>query len=155
MDLPDEVLTQFDAVIGCVHDGFELSRQAQTDRQIRTMKNPLLTVLSQPSRTMAPRSAPNDVDLTKLVGAAKAEGVFLEITADPARLDVGDLECRQAKDAGVLLSLSSEARSSQELAQVRHTVLQARRGWLDASDVLNTRSFGEVGALLRKRRRKP
>jgi DNA polymerase (family 10) len=130
------------------------NRQAQTDRQARTMKNRLLIILSQPSRTIALRSAPYDVDPNRLVGAAKAEDVFLEITADVARLDVGELECRQAKEAGILLTVSSEAHSAQELPNMRHALCQARRGGLEASDVLSTRPYGEVGALLRNRRRK-
>ena len=154
LDLPDDILARFDAVIGCVHDDFDLSRQQQTERQIRAMKNPLLTILAQPSRTLTPRDAPYDADMTKIIAAAKTAGVVLEITADPARLDVGDFECRQGKDAGVPISLSAEARTAQELSNVRYAGFQARRGWLEARDVLNTLPFGELTTLLRKRRRK-
>ena len=81
----------------------------------------------------------------------KARGVALEVNAHPDRLDLTDTYCRAAKDEGVLLSINSDAHSTFELGALRFGVGQARRGWIEKADVLNTRGLGALQAWLRDR----
>ena len=125
LDLPDEVLARFDLVIAAVHADFDRSREAQTVRLSRALAHPLVSILSHPSRTRVPRAAPYDVDMGRLVRAAAERSVAVEITADPARLDVGDVDCRLAQQANVRVAVSSEAGDAAGLAAVRLALLQA------------------------------
>jgi DNA polymerase (family 10) len=95
---------------------------------------------------------PYDVDMARIIAAAARNGCFLELNAHPERLDLTDVYCRQAKAEGVLISIGSDAHSVDELRHLRFGVQQARRGWLEAKDVLNTRPLAELRRLLRRRR---
>jgi DNA polymerase (family 10) len=152
LDLPDDVLARLDLVVGGVHSKFNLSRMEQTMRILRAMENRYLTILAHPSGRLMEQREPYDVDMPQIIAAAERTGCFLELNAHPDRLDLTDVYCRQAKDAGVLISIGSDAHSVDELRHLRFGVQQARRGWLEAKDVLNTRPLGELRRLLKKRR---
>jgi len=149
LDLPNEVLEQLDLVVGVVHSSFNLSRAKQTERIVRAMDHPCFTILAHPTGRLIAQREPYDVDMARIIKAASQRGCFLEINADPDRLDLGDVYCQQAKDAGVRFSIGSDAHSAQAFANLKFGVLQARRGWLEKADVVNTRSLNELRKLLK------
>ena len=109
LDLPDRVLEHLDLVVGAVHSGFNLSRERQTERILRAMERPHFSILAHPSGRLIAERPPYDVDMPRLIAAAKARGCFLELNAHPERLDLTDFHCRLAKEAGVLVSIATDA----------------------------------------------
>ncbi len=150
LDLPDSVLGRLDLVIGAVHSKFDLSRTKQTERILRAMQHPHFTLLAHPSGRLLERRAPYDVDLLRIIREAKRRGCYLELNAHPDRLDLLDTHCRMAKDEGVLVSINSDAHSRHDFAHLEYGVGQARRGWLEKGDVLNTRPLNELLDLIRR-----
>jgi DNA polymerase (family 10) len=149
LDLPDKVLAGLDLVVGAVHTKFDLSRAKQTERIIRAMDHPYFTLLAHPTGRLLEKRAPYDVDMLHIIRKAKKRGCFLELNAHPERLDLLDTYCQIAKDEGVLISINSDAHSCFELANLRFGVGQARRGWLEKLDVLNTRPLAELRTLIK------
>jgi DNA polymerase (family 10) len=148
LDLPDAVLSRLDVVIGAVHSRFELSRAKQTRRILHAMDNPNFTLLAHPSGRLIDRREPYDVDMTRIIRHARERGCFLELNAHPERLDLLDTHCQLAREEGVLVSINSDAHSSADFDNLRFGVGQARRGWLEKSDVLNTRPLTALRKLL-------
>ncbi|NWG32230.1 MAG: DNA polymerase/3'-5' exonuclease PolX [Rhodocyclaceae bacterium] len=153
LDLPDDVLGELDLVVGAIHSRFELSRAQQTERILRAMERPFFTILAHPTGRLIDGRPPYDVDMARIVRAAKQRGCFLELNAHPERLDLTDSDCLLAKDEGVLVAIDSDAHSRADFAHLRFGVGQARRGWLEARDVLNTRPLAELMPLLARTRR--
>ena len=150
LDLPDEVLGRLDLVMGAVHSQFNLSRARQTARILRAMDHPHFTLLAHPSGRLIDRRAPYDVDMLRIIRHAKDRGCFLELNAHPERLDLLDSQCQMAKEEGVLVSINSDAHSTFDFANLRYGVGQARRGWLEKDDVLNTRPLDALRRLLKR-----
>jgi DNA polymerase (family X) len=148
LDLPDAVLGHLDLVIAAVHSQFNLSRAKQTDRILRAMERPHFTILAHPTGRLIAEREPYDVDMPRIIRAAKERGCFLELNAHPDRLDLTDVHCRLAKEEGVLLSIATDAHRAAELDNLRFGIGQARRGWLEKKDVLNTRPLAELRLLL-------
>lgn len=147
--LPEAELRHLDLVVGAVHKGFGLGRAQQTRRLLRAMDQPCFSLLAHPSGRLINQRAAWEFDLPQVLSQARARGCFVELNAQPHRLDLNDTACRMAKDQGVLVAINSDARSAQELGYLRHGVVQARRGWLQAGDALNTRPLAELRSLLR------
>jgi DNA polymerase (family X) len=150
LDLPDAVLAQLDLVVGAVHSQFHLSRAKQTTRILRAMDHPHFTMLAHPSGRLIEKREPYDVDMLRIIRHAKARGCFLELNAHPDRLDLLDMHCQMAKQEGVLISVNSDAHSTFDFANLRYGVGQARRGWLEKDDVLNTRPLAALRRLLKR-----
>ncbi|OIQ65272.1 DNA polymerase/3'-5' exonuclease PolX [mine drainage metagenome] len=148
LDLPDSVLARLDLVIGAVHSKFELSRAKQTERILRAMAHPHFTLLAHPTGRLIDRRAPYDVDMPRIIREAKQRGCYLELNAHPERLDLLDTQCQIAREEGVLVSINSDAHTTQDFGNLRFGVGQARRGWLEKKDVLNTRPLRELLPLL-------
>lgn len=148
LDLPASVLSELDLVIGAVHSQFNLSRAKQTARILRAMEQRYFTILAHPSGRLMPNREPYDVDMPRIIRGAQQRGCFLELNAHPDRLDLTDTYCHLAKDAGVLVSIASDAHRQNEFGNLRFDIGQARRGWLEKADVLNTRSLAKLGPLL-------
>ncbi len=151
LDLPDSILAQLDLVVGAVHSRFNLPRPRQTARILAAMESPYFTVLAHPSGRLIETRAPYDVDMLKIIRKAKARGIALELNAHPDRLDLTDTHCRMAKEEGVLVAISSDAHSTLDLDNLRFGVGQARRGWLEKADVLNTRTLPELRRLIARK----
>ena len=150
LDMPDHVLDRLDLCIGAIHSGFSLPRQRQTKRVIRAMDNPRFNILAHPTaRLIGKRNAVN-IDLEKVMDAALERGCFLELNAQPQRLDLDDVHCRMAKAKGLKIAISSDAHSASQLGFLRYGVAQARRGWLEKGDVLNTVGLKALRRLLRR-----
>ena len=148
LDLPDSVLSRLDVVVGAVHSRFDLSRAKQTERVLRAMEQPYFHILAHPTGRLIEEREPYDVDMQRVIRAAKARGCFLELNSHPQRLDLLDTSCQMAKAEGVLVSIDSDAHSVLQFDNLQFGVGQARRGWLEKADVLNTRSLPELKRLL-------
>ena len=148
LDMPDPILARLDLVIGAVHSRFGLSRAKQTQRILRAMDNPNFTLLAHPSGRLIERREPYDVDMSRIIRHARDRHCYLELNAHPERLDLLDTHCQLAREEGVLISINSDAHSSADFDNLRFGVGQARRGWLEKKDVLNTRSLTTLRALL-------
>lgn len=150
LDLPDSILSRLDVVIAAVHSKFNLSRARQTDRILKALENPHVSMLAHPTGRLIDEREPYDADMPRIIRKARAAGCHLELNAHPERLDLLDSHCRMAKEEGVLVSVNSDAHSAHEFDNLRFGVGQARRGWLEKRDVLNTRTLGEVRKLLKR-----
>ncbi len=149
LDLPDEVLGRLDLVIGAVHSRFKLPTQKQTERILKAMAHPHFSILAHPTGRLIGRREPYQVDMLRIIRKARERRCFLEINAHPERLDLTDIHCRMAKEEGVLLAVNTDAHSRLDLENARFGIGQARRGWLEKEDVLNTRSYAELRTLLK------
>lgn len=150
LDLPDDILKELDLTVCAVHYNFNLSHEAQTQRILRAMDNPYFNILAHPSGRLIHRREPYDVDMERLIRAAKERGCFMELDAQPDRLDLIDIHCKLAKDLGVKVAISTDAHSTADLGFMRWGIGQARRGWLEAADVLNSRPWPELKKLLKR-----
>jgi len=148
--LPDEVLAELDLVVGAVHSQFTLSRTKQTERILRAMDHPHFTILAHPTGRLLDEREPYDVDMLRIIRHARERGCFLELNAQPNRLDLLDIHCQLARDEGVLVAISSDAHRVQDFDNLLYGVGQARRGWLSKDDVLNTRSLTDLWPLLKR-----
>jgi DNA polymerase (family 10) len=148
LDLPDAILKRLDLVVGAIHHRFDLPRDKQTDRLLRAMDHPHFSILAHPTGRLIDEREAYDIDLPRVIRKARERGCFLELNAHPARLDLNDVACRMARDEGVLVSINSDAHSTLEFDSLRLGVGQARRGWLQPADVLNTRGLEELRPLL-------
>jgi DNA polymerase (family 10) len=150
LDLPDSSLSKLDIVVASVHSFFDLSRNAQTDRIIRAMENRYVSIIGHPTGRLIGEREAYAVDMERVIAAARDSGCFLEINAEPDRLDLNDIHAHAAKTAGVKLAISTDAHSVNALQCMRFGVDQARRGWLTADDVLNTRTLAALRKLLKR-----
>ena len=152
LDLPDSILSRLDVVVAAVHSRFDLPRARQTARILAALEHPHLSILAHPTGRLIEARAPYDVDLLAVVRKARARGIALELNAHPDRLDLDDVHCRMAKDEGVPVAISSDAHSADGFDVLRYGVGQARRGWLEKKDVLNTRPLAELRRYLKSHR---
>lgn len=150
LDMPASVLKELDFAVCAVHDKFNLSSKKQTERILRAMDNPYCNILAHPSGRLINRREPYAIDFEKILRGARDRGCYLELNASPDRLDLTDTACSLAKEVGVRISLSTDAHSTYELANLRFGIDQARRGWLEPSDVINTLPWGELRKLFRR-----
>lgn len=150
LDLPDDILKKLDVVICAVHYKFDLSKKKQTSRIIKALENPLVNILAHPTGRLIQERDPYDVDMEKIMKAAKENGCFLELNSHPDRLDLNDAYCKMAKEMGLKLSIDTDAHSTEGLDYITYGINQARRGWLEANDVINTRSLSDLKKLLKK-----
>lgn len=150
LDLPDEILVELDLTICSVHSKFNLGRKEQTRRIVRAMDNPHFTVLGHPTGRLIGQRDPYELDMEAIIAAARERGCFLEVNCHPERLDLSEYHCKAAKEAGVLLVVATDAHSTAGLDNMRHGIAQARRGWLEPGDVLNTRSLKELRSILKR-----
>jgi DNA polymerase (family X) len=150
LDLPDPILSRLDLVVAAVHSQLDLPPQVQTQRVVRAMRNPFVSVLAYPAgRSVGERdTCLGDVD--EIIATAREVGCHLELSAEPSRPALDDVHAQAAKAAGVRVAISSDAHSPNALARIRFGVDQARRGWISADDVINTRPLHELKKLLKR-----
>jgi DNA polymerase (family X) len=148
LDLPDSVLQRLDVVIAAVHGRFELPRRKQTERILRAFDNRYVNVLAHPSGRLIGEREPYDADMLRIMRKAKSRHIVLELNAQPERLDLDDIMCQMAREEGVLVSINSDAHSTFDFANLCYGVGQARRGWLERGNVINTRNLKALRALL-------
>ncbi len=150
MDLPDSVLKELDLVLGAVHYKFNLSKKEQTRRVIRAMKNRYFKIFAHPTGRIIGHRNAYELDMSDIFKAAKDEGVYLEINAQPERLDINDIYAKAAKDEGIGLCINTDAHDTMSLDFMQYGVNQARRGWIEKSDLLNTLPMTKLKKVLKK-----
>jgi DNA polymerase (family 10) len=149
LDLDDEVLAQLDIVVASVHSYMNLDRRAMTERLLAAIENPYLQILAHPTGRLLLRRDPFEYDMEKVLDAARKHGVAMECNAHPDRLDLKDVYLRMAKERGVKIVISTDSHSTKNLAYMKYGVGMARRGWLEAKDVLNTLPITKLLAAVR------
>lgn len=150
LDLPDDVLKELDVVLGAIHYRFNLSREKQTERILKAMDNPYFNILAHPTGRLINEREPYDIDLEKIMQKAKENNCILEINAQPSRLDLNDIHSRAAKEMGVKLVISTDAHSTSQFDFMRYGIGQARRGWIEKKNVINTRNIDELKKLIKR-----
>ena len=150
LDLPDAILKELDLRVCSVRYNLNLPPDRQTERIIRAMDNRYCDIIGHPTGRLLNKRGPSEVDLERIMRAALERGCFLELNAQPDRLDLNDAHCRMAKELGLKVAISTDAHSVANLDLMRFGIDQARRGWLEPNDVLNTRSWPQLKKLLRR-----
>ncbi|KQW20952.1 DNA polymerase III [Afipia sp. Root123D2] len=150
LDLPDSSLAKLDVVVAAVHSHFDLPRQAQTDRVVRALENRHVTILAHPTGRLIGERDPYAIDMDAVISAALKTGCYLELNSEPDRLDLNDFHAHAAKLAGVKLAVSTDSHSIDAFQYMRFGIDQARRAWLTADDVLNTRPLEKLRKLLKR-----
>ena len=140
LDYEDELLARFDVVVASVHVARRQSRAELTTRTLNAIRSPHVDIIAHPAGRMIQTRDDLDLDWEAVYAAAAANGTALEINGSPHRLDLSAERARRAVAAGCILTIDSDAHHTRELDDTRWGVAQARRGWVTAADVLNTRS---------------
>jgi DNA polymerase (family 10) len=151
LSAPDSVLEDAEFVIATVNSDFDLPRGKQSDRLVAGLSHPRVAVLAHPTGRIINKREPLDVDWARILRVAAERNVSLGLSGDPERLDLTDIHCHMAREAGVSIAIGAEAGSAAELARMDLAVTQARRGWLEAAQVLNTAGADAVLARLERR----
>lgn len=150
LDLPDFILKELDIVVCSIHYKFNLPEKKQTERILRAMDNPYFNILGHPTGRLINEREPYDIDMEKIMQKAKENNCFLEINSHPSRLDLNDHYVKMGREIGIKFSIASDAHSIRDLDFMKYGVSQARRGWLEAKDVINTRNINRLKKLLKK-----
>ncbi len=153
LDYPDELLAELDWVMGSVHTSFAISEQAMTERVIAAMENPMVDCIGHLTGRLLLRREPYAVDMVRIAEAAARTGTMMEINGNPNRRDLNEHNAKLAAEAGVRIVCTTDAHGTETLANVRYSVATARRAWLSADQVANTRTWRSF-APLRKRAKK-
>ncbi|MDP9176251.1 MAG: DNA polymerase/3'-5' exonuclease PolX [Gemmatimonadota bacterium] len=152
VDYSDETLDTFDYVIGSVHSRFSMDGAAMTDRVLKAMDDPRLTILGHPTGRLLLTREPYAIDIEAVIQKAADTGTVIELNCDPHRLDMDWRHCRTAKEMGVPIEIGPDAHSERGLDNVDIGVGMGRKAWLSANDVFNTRSADEIVAFAREKR---
>jgi DNA polymerase (family 10) len=152
LDYEDELLAELDWVIASVHTSFGMGEQAMTERMIAATEHPLVDAIGHPTGRLIERREPYALDVHALIEAAARTGTMLEINANPDRRDLNDINARAAALGGVRILIDSDAHSVERFDVMRWGVATARRAWLTAEDVANTRPWEEFEKLRKQAR---
>ena len=152
LDYEDDLLARLDWVIASVHTAFSMSEQGMTERMITAIEHPLVDAIGHPTGRKIERRPPYALDIAAVMAAAARTGTMLEINANPDRRDLNEVNARAAAQAGVRVLIDSDAHGVERLPEIRWGVATARRAWLSAGDVANTRGWTEFAALHKKAR---
>ncbi len=144
LDFDNATLAQFDIVQASLHSGLRQPREQVTQRVLNAIRNPYVKIIGHPRGRLIPNREPADLDMEALFAAAREHDVALEINANPHRLDLDDLHARRAVELGIKLTISTDAHRPAELDNMHFGVATAQRGWVTASDVVNTWSLDRV-----------
>ncbi|MBD3263460.1 DNA polymerase/3'-5' exonuclease PolX [Candidatus Woesearchaeota archaeon] len=144
LDYPEEILKKLDIVIGGVHSNFKMSRKKMTERIVKALKNKHLNILAHPTGRLIGKRKGYDVDLAEIFKVAADEGKVLELNSQPERLDLNGMNALAAKKKGVKFCISTDSKSGDQLNLMRYGVGQARRGWLEKKDVINTYTWKKL-----------
>jgi DNA polymerase (family 10) len=147
LDYDDDVLAELDWVIASVHSSFRIPSETMTERIVRAVEHPLVDAIGHLSGRKIERRAPYEFDFSQVVDACVRTGTMLEINASPDRRDLNEVHARAAAAAGIPIVINCDAHRVGGFEVARYGVATARRAWLTAADVLNTRPWEEVAAL--------
>jgi DNA polymerase (family 10) len=148
-DLDARILQDLDVVVASVHSGFKQSEEEMTKRVITAMHNDHIDIIGHPTGRIIQKRKPYQIDLGAVFDTAARLGVLMEINAFPSRLDLSDINCLKAREHGVTFSLGSDAHNRENLRYMEFGVATARRGWLEAKDIVNTLPVKDLRRALR------
>ena len=148
LDYNNNILTKFDFVYIGIHSGFKMDKNKMTNRIIKGMSNENVNFLAHPTGRLIGKRDPYEVDIEKIIDAAKDTNTLLEINAFPDRLDLDDIHCKLAKEKKIKFVLGTDSHSINHLLFMRFGIATARRGWLEKKDILNTYSLKEIEKIL-------
>ena len=151
MDIAEDALAELDLVIGSVHSYFSLETSEMTDRLLRALESPSLKILGHGTGRILLQREGYTYDFERIAARTAERGVAFEINASPERLDLSGPLVRVAKRKGCCFTISTDAHLPKHLQNMRFGVIMARRGWLEASDVLNTKPLPAFEAAIRSR----
>ena len=149
--LPDDILKNLDFSYAAVHSHLNLSRQRQTRRILRALENPYIHILAHPTGRRIGEREPYDIDMERIMKTLLENDCYIELNANPVRLDINDIYCKMAREMGLKVVIATDAHHPQDLGNMRFGIGQARRGWLEAGDVLNTRRLNDLMKLLKRK----
>jgi DNA polymerase (family 10) len=153
LDYPDDVLAELDWVIASVHSHFGQDEAAMTGRIIKAAQNPFVCAIGHPTGRLLGQRDAYAVDMSAVVEACAESGCALELNAHIERLDIRDVVCRQARDAGVMVTINTDAHAPEHFPMMAYGVGTARRGWLETRHVLNCMGIKELRTWLDSRGR--
>ncbi len=146
--LPDSILKELDIVLVGVHDHFDLTPTQQTRRILKALSNPYVHILAYPTGRLIGQRAPYRLRYKQFFAEVAAMGRILEINAQPTRMDLDDIHIQRAKEAGIRFAISTDSHRADTLEYIRYGIYQARRGWLEKGDVINTRPLNALRKIL-------
>lgn len=150
IDIKEEALKKLDYAIAGIHSNFKMPKKEMTERVIKAMKNPYIKIISHPTGRILKRRDEFQIDIGKVIRAAKEYNVILEINSYPERLDLNDINIREAIKYGVKLVINTDAHHKDQLRYMEFGVYQARRGWAEKKDIINTYPLEKLLKFLRK-----
>jgi DNA polymerase (family 10) len=151
IDISDKVLAKADIVLASVHSNFKMGREEQTKRICQAMANPHVDIIAHPTARVIQGRPGYEVDFDELFACAKRTGTVLEINSYPDRLDLSDANIKRAIGAGVKLSIGTDSHSRNQLHNIELGIAQARRGWAEKKDIINTMNYDELIEFLKKK----
>jgi len=149
LDYPDDLVEALDWVVASVHTSFAISEKAMTERVLAAIENPRVNCIGHLTGRLIGRREPYGIDVEAIVGAAARVGTMLEINGNPNRRDLSEHHARMAVDAGVSIVLNTDAHGVDTLDNMAYAVATARRAWLTAADVANTRNWRDFSRLIK------
>ncbi len=138
LDFSDDVLKNLDVVVASVHSNFKLEGEKQTQRIIRAIKNEHVDIIGHLTGRLLNRRSAYELDIDKVLEAAADNKIILEINSHPDRLDIDEVIAKKARDYGIKIAINSDAHHKEDLRLVKYGVINARRGWLEAENIVNT-----------------
>lgn len=153
LDYVDSVLAKFDFVIASVHSRFNMSSEEMTKRILRAMDNPYVTMLGHPTGRILLAREPYQLDMEAILDKACKRGTIMELNASPYRLDLDWRVCKKAKTRGIKISINPDAHKAEHLEQMIYGVNIARKGWLEAKNVINNLGLMEIEKFLNSARK--
>jgi DNA polymerase (family X) len=149
LDYEDALLAELDFVVASVHTSFNVGEEAMTERIVRAMNNPHVRVIGHPTGRILERRDPYEVDVSRLIREAAATNTVLELNSYPDRLDLAVPYVREAMEAGVKISIDTDAHDESALSLVNYGVSQARRAWVEKERVINCMPLGDFEKYLK------
>jgi len=150
VDIKDEVLAKMDYVIAGIHSNMKIGKTEMTARMIKAMRNKNVDIISHPTGRLLQKRDEYQIDFAEILKIARETGTILEINAFPDRLDLKDQNIRRAKESGVKMVINTDAHNKNQLRLMNFGIAQARRGWAEKKDVINTQSLGDLLKFFKK-----
>jgi len=150
LDLPDDILKELDIRVCSIHYKLGLSSEKQTRRILKAMENPYFNIWGHPTDREIHKRDPIELNMDKIMSEAAERNVFMEINSSPRRLDLNDIYSKMAKEHGIKIAISTDSHTKDNLKNLKYGVNQARRGWLETDDIINTKSAVEIIKMMKK-----
>lgn len=144
IDIKDEALKKLDYVIAGIHSSMKMDKEKMTERIIKAMKNPNVDIISHPTGRILKQRDEYQIDFEKILKIAKQTNTILEINSSPSRLDLKDVNIKKAKNMGVKMVINTDSHHRDQLRFIRFGISQARRGWAEKKDIINTKPLSKL-----------